>query len=160
MEITTHVPSPTSVSAPLSSLPRLAEHFLDPNHSVGLIHLHALAHKLFLSALHISTPLLHQLLLEAYFTITSFIYFPSFPKLSLILCTFSISSFSFIKPITLSYVLTCLPLSLCLHETVVPWCLITSISNLWRRQWHPTPVLLPGKSHGRRGLVGCSPWGC
>ena len=28
-----------------------------------------------------------------------------------------------------------------------------------RRQWHPTPVLLPGKSHGRRGLVGCSPWG-
>ena len=30
----------------------------------------------------------------------------------------------------------------------------------WRRRWHPTPVLLPGKSHGRRSLVGCSPWGC
>ena len=29
-----------------------------------------------------------------------------------------------------------------------------------RRQWHPTPVLLPGNSHGRRSLVGCSPWGC
>ena len=29
----------------------------------------------------------------------------------------------------------------------------------WRRQWHPTPVLFPGKSHGRRSLVGCSPWG-
>ena len=28
-----------------------------------------------------------------------------------------------------------------------------------RRQWHPTPVLLPGKSHGRRSLVGCRPWG-
>jgi len=28
-----------------------------------------------------------------------------------------------------------------------------------RRWWHPTPVLLPGKSHGWRGLVGCSPWG-
>ena len=28
-----------------------------------------------------------------------------------------------------------------------------------RRQWHPTPVLLPGKPHGRRSLVGCSPWG-
>ena len=27
------------------------------------------------------------------------------------------------------------------------------------RQWHPTPVLLPGKSHGQRSLVGCSPWG-
>ena len=30
---------------------------------------------------------------------------------------------------------------------------------IWRRQLHPTPVLLPGKSHGRRSLVGCSPWG-
>ena len=29
----------------------------------------------------------------------------------------------------------------------------------WRRKWQPTPVLLPGKSHGRRSLVGCSPWG-
>ena len=28
-----------------------------------------------------------------------------------------------------------------------------------RRQWHPTPVLLPGKSHGRRSLEGCSSWG-
>ena len=28
----------------------------------------------------------------------------------------------------------------------------------WRRQWHPTPVLLPGKSHEWRSLVGCSPW--
>ena len=26
----------------------------------------------------------------------------------------------------------------------------------WRRQWQPTPVLLPGKSHGQRSLVGCS----
>ena len=25
--------------------------------------------------------------------------------------------------------------------------------------WHPTPVLLPRKPHGRRSLVGCSPWG-
>ena len=30
----------------------------------------------------------------------------------------------------------------------------------WRRQWQPTPALLPGKSHGRRSLVGYSPWGC
>ena len=28
----------------------------------------------------------------------------------------------------------------------------------WRRQWQPTPVLLPGKSHGWRSLVGCTPW--
>ena len=31
---------------------------------------------------------------------------------------------------------------------------------LRRRQWQPTPVLLPGQSHGWRSLVGCSPWGC
>ena len=30
----------------------------------------------------------------------------------------------------------------------------------WRRQWHPIPVLLPGKSHGRMSLIGCSPWSC
>ena len=29
----------------------------------------------------------------------------------------------------------------------------------WRRQWHPTPVLLPRKPHGWRSLEGCSPWG-
>ena len=36
----------------------------------------------------------------------------------------------------------------------------TPILYFWRRQWQPTPVLLPGKSHGRRSLVDCSPWGC
>jgi len=29
----------------------------------------------------------------------------------------------------------------------------------WRREWPPTPVLLPGKSHGQRNLAGYSPWG-
>ena len=28
----------------------------------------------------------------------------------------------------------------------------------WRRKWHPTPVFLPGKSHGQRSLLGFSPW--
>ena len=32
-------------------------------------------------------------------------------------------------------------------------------NHCWRRQWHPSPVLLPGKSHGRRSLEGCSPGG-
>ena len=36
---------------------------------------------------------------------------------------------------------------------------MVSVHLKGRRQWHPTPVLLPGKSHGRRSLVGCSPWG-
>ena len=42
-----------------------------------------------------------------------------------------------------------------LNETTA--CKILEVK--WRRQWHPTPVLLLGKSHGRRSLVGCSPWG-
>ena len=48
----------------------------------------------------------------------------------------------------------------------IPYTLdITALRNVFhcyvgrRRQWHPTPVLLLGKSHGRRSLVGCSPWG-
>ena len=38
-----------------------------------------------------------------------------------------------------------------------------TVTAMWEThslaQWHPTPVLLPGKSHGWRSLVGCSPWG-
>ena len=30
----------------------------------------------------------------------------------------------------------------------------------WRRKWQPTPVFLPGKSHGQRSLVDYSPWSC
>ena len=37
--------------------------------------------------------------------------------------------------------------------------LVFSSLHFRRRQWHPTPVLLPGKSHGWRSLEGCSPWG-
>ena len=37
--------------------------------------------------------------------------------------------------------------------------MLISITKSQRRQWHPTPVPLPGKSHGRRSLVGCNPWG-
>ena len=38
--------------------------------------------------------------------------------------------------------------------------LLTCSKIFQRRQWQPTPVLLPGKSLGWRSLVGCSPWGC
>ena len=37
--------------------------------------------------------------------------------------------------------------------------IVRSSASFQRRQWHPTPVLLPGKSHGWRSLVSCSPWG-
>ena len=30
----------------------------------------------------------------------------------------------------------------------------------WRRKWQPTPVFLPGKSHGQKSLAGYSLWGC
>ena len=36
---------------------------------------------------------------------------------------------------------------------------LTGYVTYQRSQWHPTPGLLPGNSHGRRSLIGCSPWG-
>ena len=41
------------------------------------------------------------------------------------------------------------------------WVTSLSLSTFmhWRRKWLPTPVFLPGESHGQRSLVGCSPWG-
>ena len=41
------------------------------------------------------------------------------------------------------------------------WATSLSLSTFmhWRRKWQPTPVFLPGESHGWRSLVGCSPWG-
>ena len=53
-----------------------------------------------------------------------------------------------------------------LKKLILIVCVFTSIVMAFyegvgfqRRQWQPTPVLLPGKSHGRRNLVGYSPWG-
>ena len=46
----------------------------------------------------------------------------------------------------------------CYQVSYLFW-VFSHMNTLWRRQWHPNPVLLPGKSHGRRSLVGCSPWG-
>ena len=54
----------------------------------------------------------------------------------------------------------------CIVFSVDGWSCVPSLLFTWgqtmvrRRQWHPTLVLLPGKSHGQRSLVGCSPWGC
>ena len=38
------------------------------------------------------------------------------------------------------------------------WKFLVKLYFTWRRQCQPTPVLLPGKSHGQRNLVGYSPW--
>ena len=55
----------------------------------------------------------------------------------------------FVSPATPIHIYWFSPLFLLLHSRLCDR----------RRQWHPTLVLLPGKSHGWRSLVGCSPWG-
>ena len=49
------------------------------------------------------------------------------------------------------------------HPSVMKWHLIVVLIFIFlmtrRRQWHPTPLLSPAESHGRRSLVGHSPWG-
>ena len=50
----------------------------------------------------------------------------------------------------------------CLYILEINFLSVVSFAVIFshqRGQWHPTPVLLPGKSHGWRSLVGCSPWG-
>ena len=44
-------------------------------------------------------------------------------------------------------------------QFLIPLCIDSYHLHGTRRQWHPTPVLLPGESRGRGSLVGCSPWG-
>ena len=44
----------------------------------------------------------------------------------------------------------------CRRQGFDPWVRKTP----WRKKWQPTPVFLPGKSHGHRSLAGYSPWGC
>ena len=36
---------------------------------------------------------------------------------------------------------------------------VTKNERVWRRKWQPTPIVLPGKSHGQRSLAGYCPWG-
>ena len=46
-----------------------------------------------------------------------------------------------------------------LFYTPETYSIMHQLTTPWRRQWHTTPVLLPGKPHEQRSLVGCSPWG-
>ena len=50
--------------------------------------------------------------------------------------------------------------SKCYLNGIAPYCPFCFVLFCFqRRQWEPTPALLPGKSHGWKSLVGCSPWG-
>ena len=72
----------------------------------------------------------------------------------------------FTSPYFLSPVSRLYPLKERIKWDDFPWCLqhrrpvfnpwVRKIS--WRRKWQPTPIILPGKSHGRRSLVGYIPW--
>ena len=46
------------------------------------------------------------------------------------------------------------------HNWVTSFYSSVFLSSFWRRKWQPIPVFLPGESHGQRGLVGYSLWGC
>ena len=46
------------------------------------------------------------------------------------------------------------------HGVAKSWTRLSDFTFMhWRRKWQPTPVFLPGESHGRRSLVGCRLWG-
>ena len=88
------------------------------------------------------------------------IYFISF-DFSIALCLYSMATISKL------FAKTCLSVSFLnqIRSWLVSGCVVSNQENRGfillprRRRWHPTPVFLPGKSHGRRSLVGCSPWG-
>ena len=50
--------------------------------------------------------------------------------------------------------------ALALFQAKQPYAVSGYHTEHWRRQWHPSPVLLPGESHGWRSLVGCNLWSC
>ena len=70
------------------------------------------------------------------------------------------SSHFFIIPLWTSSTdhILCLDSRLCWRQKDKHYDKLFEAFNI-RWQWHPTPALLPGESHGRGILVGCSPWG-
>ena len=78
-------------------------------------------------------------------------------------CISGLKSFCYLIYLTLTKITSGLPLWLrqyrihlqCRRLEFNPWVGKTH----WRRKWQPTPVFLPGESHGQRSLVGYSPWG-
>ena len=73
----------------------------------------------------------------------------------LCICMYFIYIYIYIYACIYIYIIPCLHTHLYFSLRLF---LAIHIPYVWRRQWHPTPVLLPGKFHGRRSLVGCSPW--
>ena len=70
-------------------------------------------------------------------------------------CTVSLRTWLIV--LFISNLLFLMTYSVVSHPHGLIWEVLTGLPR--RSKWHPTPVLLPGKSHGWRSLVGCSPWG-
>ena len=68
----------------------------------------------------------------------------------------SVHSFKFL-PLDLSSILSWFWYT---HEISIKFHFVCVWVPIWRRQWHPTPVFLPGKSQGWGSLMGCHLWGC
>ena len=93
--------------------------------------------------------------------------FPSFSfyisRFSFFLIFFLLFIFFFLSLFFFLFFFLSISLSLFFVSTLLSFspsiCFSYPIHKCWRQTWHPTPVLLPGKPHGQRGLVGYSPWG-
>ena len=89
----------------------------------------------------------------------------SFSYLEPVCCSMSSSNCCFLTCIQIfqvagqvfwySHLFQNFPQFVVIYTVNLPW--VRKI--LWRRKWQPTPVFLPGKSHGRRSLVSYCPWG-
>ena len=49
--------------------------------------------------------------------------------------------------------------SFCVVYVIFHVATLSEVNFTWSRKWQPTPIFLPGESHGQRSLVGYSPWG-
>ena len=63
----------------------------------------------------------------------------------------------FLKCFTSKYVIQDLPRGPVIKNPPANAGLTLVLEDPWRRKWQPTPVFLPGESHGQRSLAGCSP---
>lgn len=141
-----HLLSPISVSPHVLPFPR--QQLIFQNLTIVGFHTSTLLLMNFSFQLYIlSIILLHQLSLKAELKITSFI---SFPKLELILCSFFAASFSVAWFIIFCFVLICLLVSLCLHETVAPWCLKSRVSDLLSQSTQDNALIT---TRANKGLV-------
>ena len=70
--------------------------------------------------------------------------------------SYFIATFLFMGPSLVAQMVKSISFLQCRRYGFYPW----ARKIPWRRNWQPTPVFLPGKSHGWRSLGGYGPWSC